>query len=177
MKKLNIKRVIVVTTVVISIIVITLITAFSDRVIKLEYELDIENTPTDINYSSIIFEQGIQCGSIKILLGQEIDITPYSITKEIDIDGVKIMQLLAPSKKYELIVVGCENAWRVQEIRTTIPGVSSLYGFSVGDTQKDVKECVTIPNKRKITIKEDAHTEVRLEFVSDILCVIDVRCV
>ncbi len=176
MKFLN-KKVIIAVTVVVALIVTLIITAFSDNVIKLEYEIDINKTRTDINYSRLMVEQGIQCGSVKVVLGQEIDISPYTITNEVDKDGVKIMQLLAPSKKYELVVVGYGNAWHVQEIRTTVPGVASLYGFSVGNTLREVKDWVDIPNKKKVTIKEDDYTEVRLEFISDVLCVIDMRCV
>lgn len=175
MKYLNKRIIIAVIAVIISIIVI-IITAFGDKIIKLEYEINLRKVATDVDYSTIKTEQGIQCGSIKIVLGQKIDITAYTVTKELEKDGIVLKQLLAPSKKYELVVVGANDTWYVQEIRTTVPEVYSLQGYTVGDTRKDVKKCTTLSGKKKVTITPDDCTETRLEFISDILVVIDMRC-
>lgn len=174
MKRLN-KKAVFLTTICLAVVVVLIATAFSNRVIKLNYEIDIDKVLIDVDYSTQVARPGIQCGSVYIELGQVIDITPYTITKELDKDGVKIMQLLAPSKKYELVTVGYEGLWHVQEIRTTVPTVMSSYGFAIGDDKSAVKSLVKIPNKKKLTIKED-NAEVRLEFISDILCVMDLRC-
>lgn len=166
---------IVVAIVLIVGIVLLIITSNSD--IKLDYEIDIGKVPPNYSYSQIDNEVGIQCGSVKIVLGQRIDISPYTIEEEIDIDNVTVRKLLAPSKKYELVVVGFERIWYVYEIRTTFPEVYSLSGYTIGDTKKDVKKIVKIPNKNKITYKNTEHTEINMQFISGYLVVLDMRCV
>lgn len=175
MKLLSRKILIPLAVLLVTILVIVLF-AFSDNTIKLSYEISIDKVSTNEDYSLPRIEQGIQCGSVEVLLGEPIDITPYTVTKEINKDGIVIKQLLAPSKKYEVVVVGSSSAWYVQQIRTTVPGVLSSYGFGIGDSKKDVESYIDIPNRKKVTIKEDG-SEVNLEFISDILVVMNMRCV
>ena len=176
MKSLNKKVIIAIAAVVLAIIIL-IVTAFGDNVIKLDYEISLKEVSTDIDYSTVKTNQGIQCGTVKVVLGQKIDITPYTVTNELEKDGIVLKQLLAPSKKYELVVSGANDTWYVQEIRTTVPEVYSLQGYTIGNTIKEVKKLISIPNKKKVTLSPDDYTQVRLEFISDILVVIDMRCV
>lgn len=153
---------------IVSLIIYTIIT-WND-VISIAYEIDLDDVPVTNTYKET--DVGIQCGSVQIKLGQMIDIRGYTVTKESD----DMKQLLSPSKKYELVVVGANDTWFVQEIRTTIPNVESLYGFGITDTRKQVKSFIDIPHKKKITFNED-NAQVNLQFISDVLVVIDMRYV
>lgn len=165
------KKVVAVVAVGISIVGLIIYTiATWNSVISIAYEIDLNDVPITNTYNET--DVGIQCGLVQIKLGQLIDIRGYTVTKESD--GVK--QLLSPSKKYELVVVGANDTWFVQEIRTTIPNVESLYGFGITDTRKQVKSFIDIPHKKKITFNED-NAQVNLQFISDVLVVIDMRYV
>lgn len=163
------KKIIALVIAVISIVgLIVYSIATRNNVISIAYEIDLDKVNTTNIYQET--DIGIQCGSVQIRLGQLIDISGYTVTKESD--GIK--QLLSPSKKYELVVVGANDTWFVQEIRTTVPGVEALYGFGITDTRKQVQSSIDIPRKKKITFNED-NAQVNLQFISDVLVVIDMR--
>lgn len=165
------KRIIAVVAVVISVVgLIVYGIAERNSVISIAYEIDLDKVTTTNIYQET--NVGIQCGSVQVRLGQLIDIGGYTVTKESD--GAK--QLLSPSKKYELVVVGANDTWFVQEIRTTVPGVKALYGFGITDTRKQVESSIDIPHKKKITFNED-NAQVNLQFISDVLVAIDMRYV
>lgn len=162
---------------VISIVLIIVAMISGRNNIKLAYEIDLTKVPSNYNYSEVQENIGIQCGSVQIKLGQLIDISPYTVEEEIDSGNVTIKKLLAPSKKYEIVVVGFERIWYVHEIRTTFPEVYSLSGYTIGDTRKQVKNIVDIPNKKKVSYKNTETTEINMQFISDYLVVMDMRCV
>lgn len=166
--------------VVIVIIIVILVIIFGNKDIKLEYEINLDTISSNYSYSEMSDDAkdvGIQCGSVKIKLGQLIDITPYTVEEEIESGNVMIKKLLAPSKKYELVVVGFERIWYVHEIRTTFPDVYSLAGYTIGDTKKDVNKIVELPSKSKISYKNTENTQVNLQFISNYLVVINLKCV
>lgn len=172
-KKVNSKIIIIIACVVAVIVFIVIAICTRNNVISLEYEIDLKDVPTTLTYTENS-DVGIRCGSVEIHLGQSIDIAPYSVTDEIESELVTVKQLLAPSKKYELVVVGANDTWYVQEIRTTVPTVETLYGFGIGDTKKSVKQLIKIPNKKKMTFS-DKNSEVSLQFLTDMLVVFDAK--
>lgn len=167
----------VIIAIVVAVSLVVLLITSSNKEIKLAYEIDINNTPDNYSYTQIQEDVGIQCGSVKVKLGQLIDISPYTVEEEIELGNVVIKKLLAPSKKYEIVVVGFERIWYVHEIRTTVPEVYSLSGYTIGDAYKDVKKIVDVPHKKKISYRNTEHTEVNMQFISDYLVVIGMRCV
>ena len=149
----------------------------SGKPVKLSYELSVDDVPLGISYSTIKDNVGIQCGSVKIRLGQTIDISTFEVEDSVVNDNYTIKKVLSPSKKYELIVVGKGSLHYVQEIRTTVPTVYNLDGYKIGDDYKDIKKLVDIPKRKKVVYNKTKNTETRLEFISGYLVVIDCRCV
>lgn len=157
------------------LVIIIIISMLFGNKVKLNYEIDIESADTAVDMLGITRVDGIRCGSVDITLGQVIDISPYTIENETEINGSRVLQLLAPSKKYELVVIGYADYYRVYEIRSTVPSVYCNKGFTIGDTTKDIKKVLKIPSRKNVTYK-DKGVEIRMEFISGILVVMDMRC-
>ena len=160
---------------IVIVVVLVIVGLFSKSSIKLNYEIDISDVNTNVDMINTVRNEGIQCGTVSIKLGQEIDIAPYTIEEEAVVKGTEIKKLLAPSKKYELVVIGYTNSYRVYEIRTTVPTVYSTRGFTIGDNVSDVKKTVKIANKKKAVYK-DKDFIMNMEFISGILVVLDLKC-
>ena len=172
--KFNKNLILIILSFVITIGII-LFGVFGDNTMKLSYEIDLNKSNKIINYNVIDDSIGIQCGSVKVLLGQKLDISTYKVENELIEDNIYIKQLLSPSKKYEVVVINSGDGWYVQEIRTTIPGVYNLSGYKIGDTKNEVKSFIKIRNKNKLTYKSSDNTETSIQFVDDCLCVIYLR--
>lgn len=177
LKVFNKKFIAIIAIVVAIVFLIVLIVMSGNSTMKISYELQLDEVPIGYDYDLVDTGVGIQCGSVKIYLGQSIDISAYTIEEELHDDGVYARKLLAPSKKYELVVVGSGNTWYVHEIRTTVPDVYNLQGYTVGDELKKVRKLTDIPKRKKVRYQQQDKTETRLEFVSGYLIVIDMRCV
>jgi len=157
---------------VISVIAL-IISIAGSKSIKLNYEIDLDKIDTNWYTQNVSNEIGIECGTVEINLGQIIDISTYTVEEEIEKEGLLIKKLLAPSKKYELVVIGNNNYYKVCEIRTTVKGVYSNLGFTIGDYHKNIRSKIKIKNNKKAVWKGDDYN-VRMEFISDILVVYDV---
>lgn len=175
MKDINKRKVIIIVSVVVPVLLLIIGSLFLSATVKMPFEIDLEN----YNLPKSITKQecGIQCGGVSINLGDVIDITPYTIENETVINNSRVLQLLSPSKKYELVVAGYQGYYNVVEIRTTIPDVYYTAGFKVADTKSKVKSFMKLPNKSKVKYSVNENTFLYLYFYKDLLCVIDVKLV
>lgn len=158
------------------LIAVIFIMVITGNKVKLSYEIDIDSTDVSVDLLGIQRVDGIECGTVSIILGQEIDISPYTIEKETEINGSQVLQLLAPSKKYELVVIGYPESYKVYEIRSTVPSVYCSKGFTIGDSSKSIKKILKIPSRKNVTYR-DKGVEIKMEFISGILVVMDLRCI
>lgn len=164
-----IERIIAVFVVIIMVIIITVI-LLGTTSYKPKWEITKSDVKAikEVNFDTDVDSlYSLDVGSVNISLGQELDISNYSLIKDYEYKGKAAKHLLAPSKRYEVLAVSENNKWNIYALRSTNPGVSTPNGYEITASRNSMDSNV---EKGKTVKLEDGNKTINLLFVADILC-------